>query len=102
MFNIASFFMVYKLGWQDSNLRMPAPKAGAVPLGYTPLSPIWFKYIITNILNNQDRFERKEIKLSLLRGLVFILKMFKSIFSAYFCFIFIASFSVQINAKFLL
>ncbi len=24
------------LGWQDSNLRMPVPKTGALPLGYTP------------------------------------------------------------------
>ncbi len=24
------------LGWQDSNLRMPIPKTGALPLGYTP------------------------------------------------------------------
>lgn len=25
------------LGWQDSNLRMPIPKTGALPLGYTPI-----------------------------------------------------------------
>ena len=24
------------LGWQGSNLRMPVPKTGALPLGYTP------------------------------------------------------------------
>ena len=24
------------LGWEDSNLRMPIPKTGALPLGYTP------------------------------------------------------------------
>ena len=24
------------LGWKDSNLRMPGPKPGALPLGYTP------------------------------------------------------------------
>ena len=24
------------LGWQDSNLRMPIPKTGALPLGHTP------------------------------------------------------------------
>lgn len=24
------------LGWKDSNLRMPVPKTGALPLGYTP------------------------------------------------------------------
>ncbi len=24
------------LGWQDSNLRMPVPKTGALPLGDTP------------------------------------------------------------------
>jgi hypothetical protein len=27
------------LGWQDSNLRMPASKAGALPLGDTPAAP---------------------------------------------------------------
>lgn len=26
------------LGWKDSNLRMPGPKPGALPLGDTPLS----------------------------------------------------------------
>jgi hypothetical protein len=26
------------LGWQDSNLRMPVPKTGALPLGDTPTS----------------------------------------------------------------
>ena len=25
------------LGWRDSNPRMPAPKAGALPLGDTPI-----------------------------------------------------------------
>ena len=25
------------LGWQDSNLRMPDPKPGALPLGHTPI-----------------------------------------------------------------
>lgn len=25
------------LGWQDSNLRMPEPKSGALPLGDIPL-----------------------------------------------------------------
>ena len=28
----------YWLGWEDSNLRMAAPKAAALPLGYTPAS----------------------------------------------------------------
>ena len=36
------FFIRYKssekwLGWQGSNLRMPASKAGALPLGDTPI-----------------------------------------------------------------
>ncbi len=30
------FFGRNWLGWQDSNLRMPVPKTGALPLGYTP------------------------------------------------------------------
>ena len=30
-----------KLGWEDSNLRMPAPKAGALPLGYTPIPDVF-------------------------------------------------------------
>ena len=28
------------LGWQDSNLRMPVPKTGALPLGDTPAVPL--------------------------------------------------------------
>lgn len=31
------------LGWQDSNLRMSAPKADALPLGDTPLKKLPFK-----------------------------------------------------------
>jgi hypothetical protein len=37
---VTSFFPICNaglwLGWQDSNLRMPASKAGALPLGDTP------------------------------------------------------------------
>ncbi len=34
------FLIIYKiwLGWRDSNPRMEAPKASALPLGDTPLS----------------------------------------------------------------
>ena len=31
-------WLFYWLGWQDSNLRMSAPKADALPLGDTPTS----------------------------------------------------------------
>ncbi len=31
-----SIFQENWLGWKDSNLRMPVPKTGALPLGYTP------------------------------------------------------------------
>jgi hypothetical protein len=30
----------YKLGREDSNLRMAAPKAAALPLGYAPIAAI--------------------------------------------------------------
>ncbi len=30
---------VFWLGWQDSNLRMPESKSGALPLGYIPITP---------------------------------------------------------------
>jgi hypothetical protein len=30
-------FTQYWLGWQDSNLRMPGSKPGALPLGDTPI-----------------------------------------------------------------
>ena len=26
-------------GWQDSNLRLPESKSGALPLGYIPITP---------------------------------------------------------------
>ena len=37
------------LGWQDSNLRMPIPKTGALPLGYTPTNEVSRK--LTKSLN---------------------------------------------------
>jgi len=39
------------LGWQDSNLRMPVPKTGALPLGYTPTGG-------ENISQNFIKFKR--------------------------------------------
>ena len=35
------------LGWQDSNLRMSAPKADALPLGDTPLKKCRLKQLQT-------------------------------------------------------
>lgn len=29
-------FEINWLGWEDSNLRMPVPKTGALPLGHIP------------------------------------------------------------------
>lgn len=38
------------LGWQDSNLRMPIPKTGALPLGHTPMNePIRAENYITRL-----------------------------------------------------
>ena len=34
--NFRYYFSVW-LGWQDSNLRMPESKSGALPLGYSPI-----------------------------------------------------------------
>jgi len=33
----------FKSGWQDSNLRPPHPKCGAIPGYATPRKEIWFK-----------------------------------------------------------
>ena len=33
---VSAVFETIWLGWQGSNLRMPVPKTGALPLGYTP------------------------------------------------------------------
>lgn len=33
---------LFKSGWQDSNLRPPAPKAGAIPGYATPRNGIFF------------------------------------------------------------
>ena len=34
------------LGRQDSNLRMPVPKTGALPLGHAPMQQIDFNLVI--------------------------------------------------------
>ena len=40
---------VYWLGWQDSNLRMPRSKPGALPLGDTPTAAsTFYNTIIVN------------------------------------------------------
>ena len=35
--------MAFWLGREDSNLRMPVPKTGALPLGYAPVSDSMLK-----------------------------------------------------------
>lgn len=37
------------LGRQDSNLRIPVPKTGALPLGHAPLQQIDFSLVIVFI-----------------------------------------------------
>lgn len=37
------------LGWQDSNLRMPVPKTGALPLGYTPAMVALYSGSLRNV-----------------------------------------------------
>jgi hypothetical protein len=38
--DLFTFTVVKWLGREDSNLRMPVPKTGALPLGYAPVSQI--------------------------------------------------------------
>ena len=44
-FSAECYIPFLKLGWKDSNLRMPGPKPGALPLGDIPISQLLL-YII--------------------------------------------------------
>lgn len=39
------------LGWEDSNLRVPIPKTGAVPLGYIPTNFLEKEFIRSKLTN---------------------------------------------------
>lgn len=45
------------LGWKDSNLRMPGPKPGALPLGDIPIFtvPILLHKNVLSIMQNKSR-----------------------------------------------
>jgi hypothetical protein len=44
------------LGWEDSNLRMPVPKTGALPLGHIPTIKIYFE-IKKNVYNFASNYK---------------------------------------------
>ncbi len=43
------------LGWQDSNLRMPVPKTGALPLGYTPARAALYSAVFSVVKGSNSR-----------------------------------------------